>query len=144
MITDLGINIKIEMRFLSESWSHFFTLLLVSSVILRNPCHSDTCCYRKPFSFSERFSQNLLSSQCSEKLQWPAQAWVHFHPLCQGFCGPFQSVNLFSSVLEKSGLFLRWLLSSLLFIYLDNLDWISNDLFIPIFYCFVCFLNFIF
>lgn len=144
MIACLGIDIKMEMYFLPEIWSHFSTLILISSVILRNLCHSDTCCYRKPLPFAERFSQNLLSSQCSETSQWPSLAWVHFYPLCQGLNGPFQSVNLFSSVLEDSELFLWWLLSFLLFICLDTLDSISNYLFIPIFYCLVCFLNLIF
>lgn len=56
------------------SWNlkHFSTLNLISSVILRKLCRSAACCYRKLFPFAERFSQNLLSSQCSETSQWPS------------------------------------------------------------------------
>lgn len=53
MIAYLGIDIEMKMHFSSEIWSHFSTLFLVSCVILRNPCHSDTCCYKKSFSFSQ-------------------------------------------------------------------------------------------
>lgn len=99
---------------------------------MRNPCHPDTCRYRKAFFLWKIFTESSLVP-----LFWgtivTCPGMGPFHPLCQGLRGPFQSVNLFSSVLQNSELFLWWLLSSILFMFGQsglNFQWSFHSYFL--------------